>query len=683
MRSIRLAALPVFIVLSFTAHPLPAQQCSAPRTALVLSGGGAKGLAHIGVLRALDSLGIHPDLVVGTSMGAVIGAMYASGYSGATIDSLARAAPIATLFRTFAPRAPRALGRLSPLLVWEQGDRGFNLQNAAVREPEASALLNLALLRGNLLARGDFDSLPIPLRVVATDLRNRQPVVLRSGDLAEAVRASIAIPLVFPPEQIHGRFLADGGLSANIPVAIARAAGARRVIVSDATERRPDTLNYYSPVTLAERLLGYLFEQPMDSLGAGDLYIRPDVAGFQSLDFSRFSIARLIDRGHLAADSTLPALACPPRRTPHAMPLPSALKAVAVLDTAREKTRDITRLLGLEGQDSLDASRLRGRLRRLAASDRFVALWLNPSGSGDSVSLDIAPERAPERVAALGAAYDNDMGGRLWVGGVDRTLLGGAELSLLGAAGNLRKDLTLGLRKQREVFGQLVVPRGAIGVAFDNIRRFDSTGEQVGLVRTREATAELGVEREFLPDWTASLTGTGIVWRNPDHSVQNAAGAAFRVSHVNQSLDQDLAVEGIWNDSFKRVTLDAEPELGFGPLTVSPHLRLGAGTDLPIQYSLALGGADGFPGRHIGELRGDREALFGLALAWPLVGPLHLRVDGMTGRIATGGGLLASDGWLTGVRGGVEADTPVGPVRVELGLGGGREMLFVRLGRWF
>jgi NTE family protein len=94
----RLAPLLIYLVV---VAPAAAQTCPPARTALVLSGGGAKGLAHIGVLRVLDSLGIRPDLVVGTSMGAIIGGMYASGYSGREIDSLARAMPIAGLFRTY------------------------------------------------------------------------------------------------------------------------------------------------------------------------------------------------------------------------------------------------------------------------------------------------------------------------------------------------------------------------------------------------------------------------------------------------------------------------------------------------------------------------------------------------------------------------------------------------------
>src|SRR3954449_1260671 len=113
---------------------LAAQQCRPPRTALVLSGGGAKGLAHIGVLRVLDSLGIRPDLVVGTSIGAIVGALYASGYSGRELDSLARVTPLVDLFRSYQSLAPHSLGILQPLVVWEQGEGHFALQSAALVE---------------------------------------------------------------------------------------------------------------------------------------------------------------------------------------------------------------------------------------------------------------------------------------------------------------------------------------------------------------------------------------------------------------------------------------------------------------------------------------------------------------------------------------------------------------------
>src|SRR5215213_1181679 len=148
-------------------------------------------------------------------------------------------------------------------------------------------------------------SLPIPFRAVATDLANRAPVVLGSGDLAQAVRASFAIPLIFSPESLDGRLLADGGLSANIPIAVARKAGAQRVIVSDATEQLTDSMDLYSPLVLADHLLGFLFRQPADTLTDGDILIRPAVQGFTSLNFSPARVDLLIRSGAAAADSIL------------------------------------------------------------------------------------------------------------------------------------------------------------------------------------------------------------------------------------------------------------------------------------------------------------------------------------------------------------------------------------------
>ena len=424
-------SLPLAVLVWAVARPpeADAQRCSTPRTALVLSGGGAKGVAHIGALRVLDSLGIRPDLVVGTSMGAVVGALYASGYSGRELDSLTRVVPISALFRSYQPLAPRSLGILQPLVAWEQGERRFALQSASVDEAAASALVNSALLRGNLLARGDFDSLPIPFRAVATDLADRRTVVMRSGDLAQAVRASAAVPLLFAPEYRDGRYLTDGGLSANVPVRVARAEGAERVIVVDATEHLSDTVESESPILVADRLVQFLFHQPAAPLGPGDVLIRPAVDGFASLNFAPRRLERLLDLGAWAADSVLEPPACP---APSARPSPSLPSHISGIDFGGANASErlaLTRLLGLGlgSSDTLDVELLRKRLRNLAnASDAYQSVWLEPTGTGDSVAFHLSIRHAARRVAGMGLAYDNELGGRMWAGLVDRQLFGRA-----------------------------------------------------------------------------------------------------------------------------------------------------------------------------------------------------------------------------------------------------------------
>ena len=182
------------------APPADAQTCRPAPTALVLSGGGAKGLAHIGVLRVLDSLGIRPDLVVGSSMGAIIGGMYASGYRAGRSTPSPVPCPWPTSFEPINP-APRSLGLLQPLVLWEQGERRFTIQSAAVGEAEVNALVNAAMLRGNLLARGNFDSLPIPFRAVAADLADRTAVVLAHRRPGPRRPGQLAYHCVFAPSR--------------------------------------------------------------------------------------------------------------------------------------------------------------------------------------------------------------------------------------------------------------------------------------------------------------------------------------------------------------------------------------------------------------------------------------------------------------------------------------------------
>ncbi|HEU4700775.1 MAG TPA: patatin-like phospholipase family protein [Gemmatimonadales bacterium] len=700
-----------------TAIPAGAPACTPGPLALVLSGGGAKGLAHIGVLRELDRRGIRPDLVVGTSMGAIVGAMYASGYSGAEIDSLARALPIATFFRSYEPHAPQSLGALRPLVTWAQGERGFALQSAAVREPEVNALVNAAMLRGNLLAQGDFDRLPIPFRAVATDLADRAPVVLAGGDLARAVRASFAIPLIFTPERIGGRTLVDGGLAANIPIGVARAAGATHVIVSDATEHgrrspeEPDTLNPDDPIRVADRLLDFLFTQPRDSLGAQDVRIRPAVDAFRSLDFSDGNVSRLIALGVAAADSTLARADClggtdgdggrgsgEPGTTP-ARPL-AAVQALARLhpmvdtvvfgDVPAGERPALARSLGLVAGEAVDPVQLRQRLRRIGDAETYRAVWLRPTRTPRGVRFDVAVEHAPRRVAGLGLAYDNELGGRMWVGLVDRRFLGtNAEASGLLALGELRRSLELGLRYGRGVGPRFVRPTLTGRIGTESVRSFDPAGVELPALKTREAVGFAGLERAFGGGWLASGGAEGRLWRNPDLTSASAWGGTARLVRFDRANRQTVAGDVAWTNVYHRASVQVDLPLHAGPVAVAPRLRLGWGERLPVQLAFPLGGYEGFPGLHLGELRGAREALAGVAATLPLRGPLDLRLEVATGRSALAGPLLDRHGWLAGARAGLGAETPIGPVRVEYGrvLAGagfkGRDAVVVRIGRWF
>jgi NTE family protein len=569
--------------------------------------------------------------------------------------------------------------------MWEQGERRFNLQSASIVESEVNALVSAAMLKGNLIARGDFDSLPIPFRAVATDLASGRPVVIGSGDLAQAVRASIAIPLVFAPELRDSQFLADGGLSANIPVAVARAEGAERVIVSDATEHSAESFDGYSPINVADRLIEFLFQQPAESLLASDVMVRPDVDGFTSLNFSPKRLERLLANGRAAADSSLGDVEC--RRASAAAPAPQAPRRITGFTTGGANDSErlaLERMLGLGLSDTLDVDLLRSRVRGLAASDAYHSVWLGPHGAGDSVGFDLSIRRASRRVVAIGLAYDNELGGRMWAGAVDRRVFG---LALEGSAAlfldAFRKELYTGFRRKFQIARQLMDPTITLRLATEDVRRFDADGDELDELETEEALGFAGVERVFPHGWEVGLGLHGHVWEEPARDDLSTLGIAARAIRVSRTRGRVVRAEGVWSGVYQRARVEAELLGQFGVVRFTPRVMVGWGDGLPIQLAFPLGGDDGFPGLHLGERRGDREAMLGLMFTAPLKGPLLGRVEFAGGRTANGGPLLGDDGWVGGIRAGIGADTPVGEVRFEYGYGTeGRGAVFVRLGDW-
>ena len=215
-----------FAVAASSAEPVsPAERALArPRIGLVLSGGGARGLAHVGVLKMLERERIPVDVIAGTSMGAIIGGLYASGMTAAELERELLALDWEALFANRIPRENLSQRRkeedfeISPAV-----EIGLDRRSGSPMLPLGSVSsrgLELLLRRYTLPVRQvrSFDALPIPFRAVATDMESGQAVVFREGDLAQALRASMSVPGVFPPSEVGGRILGDGGLVDNLPV---------------------------------------------------------------------------------------------------------------------------------------------------------------------------------------------------------------------------------------------------------------------------------------------------------------------------------------------------------------------------------------------------------------------------------------------------------------------------------
>lgn len=276
-----------------------ADQVHRPRIGLVLSGGGARGTAHVGVLKVLDEMHIPIDAVAGTSMGAVVGGLYASGMSAKQIEKLTLSLDWQDAFRDRPPRRTFGYRR-------KQDDSNF-LVHYAMGISMDGFKMPLGLVQGQKLTQvlrnstvgvaniKDFDQLPIAYRAVATDLETGEGVVLSSGDLVTAMRASMSAPGVFEPVELNGKLLVDGGLYNNLPVDIARQMNVDILIVVDVTFPLYPRAELTSPLAASNQAVSILIRRRTNeqraSLTANDILIDADLGSMSSIEFGRVTQA--------------------------------------------------------------------------------------------------------------------------------------------------------------------------------------------------------------------------------------------------------------------------------------------------------------------------------------------------------------------------------------------------------
>ena len=247
-----------------------------PVIALALGGGAAKGFAHIGVIKALEAQGIVPDMVIGTSAGSLVGALYASGKSGFELQEMA-----------------------IPFDKWQFVDWG--MPNRGLMKGDALTRFVNTALGGRAI-----EKLPKKYGAVATDLQSGEPVVFRSGDAGIAVLASSSVPLAFQPVSIRGRQFVDGGLTSPVPVRLAYEMGATFVIGVDISDK-PASGSINSSMDVALQTLAIMGQMIRRyELPAADVMIRPDIARLGSVDFDNRHLAIL--EGERAAGKEMPGL---------------------------------------------------------------------------------------------------------------------------------------------------------------------------------------------------------------------------------------------------------------------------------------------------------------------------------------------------------------------------------------
>ncbi len=309
-----LATLAVFFLLRHSAQASALEQMSAvakerPLIGLVLSGGGARGAAHVGVLKVLDELRIPIDIITGTSMGAVVGGLYAYGYSSAELARLVTKTDWDDIFIDRAPRQQlnfrRKLDEYNYLIKKEAGFRDGNI--IIPKGLIQGQKLSLALKSLTLSAPQDFDLFPIRFRAVAADIESGEAVALGSGELATAMRASVSIPGIFSPVEWKDRLLVDGGFANNVPIRLARELGADILIVVDLSTEPRSRAELTTPLSILNQIMGFQILhnsiEQINTLGPQDILMQPDMGANSSMDFQ--SGTEMVNNGVAATESVL------------------------------------------------------------------------------------------------------------------------------------------------------------------------------------------------------------------------------------------------------------------------------------------------------------------------------------------------------------------------------------------
>jgi NTE family protein len=286
-----------------------AQEQKRPKIGLVLSGGGAKGFAHIGVLKVIEEAGIKIDYIGGTSMGAVIGGLYAVGYNATQIDSIFKTTKFDELLKDFIPRN-------SKNFYEKRNDESYALtlpfNKLRIGIPEA---LSKGMYNFNLLSRltrnvrhiKDFKQLPTPFLCIGTNIETGTGVLLDKGNLAQAILASSAFPSLFSPIEIDGQLLVDGGVANNYPIEEVRKLGADIIIGVDVQDDLLDRSQLKNATKILVQITNlHSVEKMKRKTRMTDVYINPDIKNFSVLSFDRG--VEIIKKGAEAATAVYPKL---------------------------------------------------------------------------------------------------------------------------------------------------------------------------------------------------------------------------------------------------------------------------------------------------------------------------------------------------------------------------------------
>ena len=393
-----------------------------PKIGLVLSGGGAKGFAHVGVLKVIEEVGIPIDYIAGTSIGSIVGGLYSLGYSADSLEKIIRTADWEYLLSN--DSKPEYVSQLDKT---EQARYNISFPIESKRIALSTGLLNgqhvidlLSYLTYGYHDVSDFSKLPIPFLCIATDLSTGKEVVLNRGSLPMAIRASMAVPAAFSASEIDGKLLVDGGLVNNYPVDRCLEMGADIIIGVDIMDTLRAKESIKGIPDVMSQLISLMSTQRSDKNAEKvDVPIRPNLDGYSASSFSNTAADSLILRGELAARKVYAQLVklrdslhlkpnnIPPRAIPDEKE-DISISRIEVEGTQRSTITFFLGQVGLQRGDSITLGQIRQSISRLYATGNYEYVNYHIRGESQKTLYLTVKERSNNRLNA-GLHYDSDL----------------------------------------------------------------------------------------------------------------------------------------------------------------------------------------------------------------------------------------------------------------------------------
>jgi NTE family protein len=648
-----------------------------PRIGLALGGGGARGIAHVSVLREIEAQHIPIDCIAGTSMGALVGGLYSSGMSVDAMEELVRSTNWTQLFDDAIPRAERSYRR-------KQDDKdalatvGVGLNDGRVRV--SPGLLQgeriLAMFESSTLgvsAIDDFDDLPIPYRAVATDLNTGQPVVLGRGSLAMAMRASMSLPGIFQPIEIDGRVLLDGGIADQVPIDVLRAMGADIVIAVDVGTPLMKLDGDASLLQVVSQISGMLTvgntQRMLATLDDRDVLIVPALGDeVATKDFDKAPEALEIGRQAaekarplLARLSTTPAEYAASRdQRPKGATSPPIVEFVRLDNASGYSDELLLARLDIPVGEPLDDKRMEDRVLRVYGIGTFASVTYEVVSENNrtGVLIHARPKAHGPNYFQVGLTTSSDFEGTFE--GTLRLAMLIAPMSPYGAEG--RVGVAIG--SDPSLWGEYYHPfdianrylfYSKLGYYNPSINQFDASGNNVATYDVRLVAADVQIQREFGNYGTAGIgLGRGYGHANietgdatlPDFdfnsgwvtlfgNIDRLDSLYFPQNGIGFTSDFKMARETLGSDEdYTQINLDLIYAKGFGSNAIQLGARYHSTLDgtLPVQDLYRLGGRGRLVGYRLNELTGQDYAL--------LIGGYTYQLAEVFGRSALVGGTI-------------------------------------------